>query len=195
MNPLFADVKNIIDAVQATTTILAIIVGGIWSYMLFVNKRQKYPRARIEHQVACRSITKDKSLLSVDVFITNRGEVLLSLISWEISIKQMLPPQAQLQQLLPRKADSPKTTADQIIDWNLIASRKDKWKKGEFEVEPGEQHQIHSDFLIEAKVETILVESFSQNVKKRKKQMEWSLSSIHNLQPQEKENAHRKHGQ
>lgn len=186
----FSDIETIVGIFQSLATILALVVGGTWSYMLFVSRRQRYPRARVEHKVIARPIANGKALLSVDVFVSNCGEVLLSLVSWEINVKQMLPPRLELQRLLSRKANSAPMTGSQIIEWNLVASRKDKWRVGEFEVEPGEQHQIHSDFLIDANLETILVESFFENVKKSKKHVEWSFSTVHDLTPDGKENAY-----
>jgi hypothetical protein len=175
------DFEIIVGIVQSIATVIAIIVGGIWSYMLFVSRRQRYPRTKIEHQVVCRNVVDGKLILSIDVTITNSSDVLLSLISWEINAKQMLPPKAELARFLIRESIGKFPCGPQIIEWHSIAVRKDQWKKGKFEIEPGEQHQIHSDFLIDSDIQTILVESYFRNVEKRGKQIGWTLTTIHDL--------------
>ena len=32
-------------------TIIAIGVGGLWAYYLFIQNRQKYPRAKVKHKL------------------------------------------------------------------------------------------------------------------------------------------------
>jgi len=177
----FINIESIISVIQSVTTIMAIIIGGIWSYILFVGRRQKYPRAKVEHHIVCRPVVEGKLLLSIDITITNQSDVLLVLISSEINARKLLPPNAGLLRLLSLENMGDFSTAPQIIEWDLIASRKDNWKKGELEIEPGEQHQIHSDFLINSKVSSILIESYFQNVKKRGKQIGWKLTTIHDL--------------
>lgn len=175
------DIETALNIFQSLITMIAIVVGGIWSYMLFVSRRQKYPRAKIEHQVSFRPVVSGKLILSLDVTITNQGDVLLSLISWEIKAKQMLPPTEQLAQFLLLESKEKSPIAPEVIVWDTIAARKDEHKKGLFEIEPGEQHQFHLDFLINADVSTILVESFFNNVAKRGKPVGWSLTTIHDI--------------
>jgi nitrate reductase gamma subunit len=81
--------KNILDIIQALFTILAIIIGGIWSYMLFIKRRQRFPRAIVEHQVFHKTLAKDKILLNLTTIITNTGEVLLELEKCVVRIQQI----------------------------------------------------------------------------------------------------------
>jgi hypothetical protein len=173
--------KDIFEIIQSVITTLAIIVGGIWSYMLFVSRRQKFPRAKIEHHIDYRSVGSTKMILSIDVMITNSSEVLLSLLSWEIKAKQVLPPRGQLVQFLLLESEEKSSTAPEVIVWETIAVRKDEHKKGLFEIEPGEQHQFHLDFLLDADVSTILVESFFKNIEKHGKPVGWSTTTIHDI--------------
>lgn len=178
-----SEIKVFVDIIQSSITVIAIIVGGFWSYMLFVSRRQKYPRMKVEHYVSCRSVVEAKSLLSVDIIVSNTSEVLLSLMSWEINARQMLPPCAELFRIITDENQKQQEQGRQIIEWQTIASREDHWKNGNFEIEPGEQHQIHLDFVINTNVQTLLVESYFRNMKKRGRQIGWSLSTIHDLQP------------
>lgn len=176
-----SDIAVVLNIIQSTVTVVAVIIGGVWSYMLFVSRRQKYPSAKVEHQVTYRPVVPGKLILSIDVTITNQGDVLLSLLSWEVKAKQMLPPTEQLAQFLILESVGKAPIAPQVIIWDTIASRKDEHTRGLFEVEPGEQHQFHLDFLINANTSTILVESFFNNVEKRGKPVGWSLTTIHDI--------------
>ncbi|MBI3173124.1 MAG: hypothetical protein HYZ25_05355 [Chloroflexi bacterium] len=176
-----SNVETLVNIAQSLTTILAIIIGGIWSYVLFVSRRQKYPRAKIEHQVAFHPVVPGKLILSLDTTVINQSDALLSLASWEIKAKQMLPPTEQLAQFLLLESKEKPPIAPEIIVWDTIAARKEEHKKGLFEIEPGEQHQFHLDFLINADVSTILVESFFNNAAKRGKPVGWSLTTIHDI--------------
>ena len=139
-------IETLVNIAKEIATILALIIGGVWSYMLFIRKRQIYPRAKIEHQIQSQLVEEKKLLLSIDVFISNNSDVLLSLESWKLDVKQMLPPQGELLQYANKTDTTIKGV--QILDWTILAKRNDEWDRGKFEIEPGEQHQFHSDFLV-----------------------------------------------
>lgn len=73
-----ATLKDIAAILQASVTVLAIFVGGFWSYLLLVRKRQIYPRSNLSHTVTWIPLTDRKALVHVCVSIFNAGEVLLS---------------------------------------------------------------------------------------------------------------------
>jgi hypothetical protein len=172
----WAEVKDIADSIQATATAIAIVVGGIWTYLLFIQKRQKFPRAKIGHQVTQRIIGKGKLLLSIDTIISNDGDVLLSLKSGEISVRQMLPPKAQLLDILNGEPGS------EIRQWQpLVPIRNPTWQKGELEIEPGESQQLPCHFVIDDNVETILVTTYIRNFEKPGRIIGWELNTVHDL--------------
>lgn len=41
--------KTFFEILESALTGIAIIVGGFWTYKMFVKKREKYPRASINH--------------------------------------------------------------------------------------------------------------------------------------------------
>jgi len=84
-------IKLIFSLLESFFKIAAILFGGYWSYMLFIKKRQKYPRACISHKLDQYSITDGKKLLHLTLNVQNCGEVLLSLIGGEVRLFQMLP--------------------------------------------------------------------------------------------------------
>lgn len=176
------DIKDIADIVQAVVTAFALIIGGIWSYMLFVRKRQRYPRAKIEHQVTQRIAGTDATLLSITVIISNPGDVLLSLIKGEIEVRQVLPPEGSFLQLL----NGDKTALSrrvELIDWPLLFPYEEDWKKEKrtIEIEPGESEHFLFALLIHAEVKIIYINSFFHNAKKRRKDLGWSLETFHEI--------------
>ena len=92
--------KDIATIVQSVITVAAVILGGIWTYWLFVREREKYPSAKIEHRICHRPIANGKILLSIDATVINSGDVLLALVSGNMTISQMLPPQDELLEIL-----------------------------------------------------------------------------------------------
>ena len=170
--------KDIADIVAAGFTVLAIIVGGGWGYVLFVRKRQKYPRANTKHEITHLQIADGKLLLHVDVTISNVGDVLISLVSGIIRIQQILSPSPELMDAIKERGD-PVKEGSREIEWPLIVERPSAWASGEFEIEPGESEQIPYDFIINADVQTVEVYSYYKNTEKPKREIGWNLTTIH----------------
>ena len=171
--------KEITDIVQSLATVLAFIAGGFWSYRLFVQRRQKYPRAEISHNVTNVRLTHDKILLNVIVNISNTGDVLLSLDSAETRIQQILPLPQEMQSAIDGH-DPVKTDQTEFL-WPLIGLRQSKWKKGELEFEPHESGQLRYDFILDSEVQTIKVYSFIRNITRRNREIGWALATTHDL--------------
>jgi hypothetical protein len=176
------DIKDIADIIQAVVTCFALIIGGIWSYMLFVRKRQRYPRAKIEHQVTQRIASTDATLVSINIIISNAGDVLLSLIKGEIEVRQVLPPEVGFLQKLKKDQNAPYRRVE-LIDWPLLFPYEEDWKKEKrtIEIEPGESEQFLFTLLIHAEVKTIYINSYFHNMKKRRKDLGWSLETFHDV--------------
>ena len=67
-----AIVKDVAVALQSLATVIALLVGGFWTFRAFVKTRGKHPRAKIEHQVSFRLLPDDSHLLILDVFVENQ---------------------------------------------------------------------------------------------------------------------------
>lgn len=179
------ELKDFANIVQAFFTSLAILIGGVWSYMLFVRKRQKYPRASIKHRIVCKPITNNKLLLHVAITIKSTGEVLLSLVSGEIHVQQVLPPTTDLLGLIDQGLD-PVEEGRCEVSWPMVCSREFSWTKGEIEIEPGESDEFCYDFIIDASIKTIEVYSYFKNAKKRKSDIGWGLTTVYDIPVYEK---------
>ncbi len=172
--------KDIVEIVQGIITAIGIVVGGVWAYLLFVRKRQKYPRADITHEITHYLITDDKVLLHVTVTVKNVGDVLLQLVSGVMRIQQILP-------LLPEITKAVHEGRDPVgkemteVAWPEIVSRNTLGKPEEIEIEPGENDFIYYDFIIGTDIQTIEVYSYFKNAKKRKRELGWGRTTIYHL--------------
>ncbi len=171
---------NLITIIQRTLTTLAIIIGGFWSYLLFIRKRQKYPRANLSHTSISKQLTKEKILLHVSIQIFNPGEVLLSLRKGEVWIQQILPPTPELLTYIEQGND-PVMERETEIKWHLLCERSSTWKKNRLEIEPGETHSLNYDFIIDSRITCIEIHSRYWNIMKAKRDFVWSLVTIHDL--------------
>ncbi len=171
-------IKNIFDIIQAIATVFAIIIGGIWSYMLFIRKRQKYPRANITHNITHRQIGNKKILLHVAVTITNVGDVLIALVSGETRIQQILPLSLELLKSI-NQGDKLPPEGNTEIEWPIIDSRESEWQNNQ--IEPGENDQLHYDFILDDSIKIIEIYSHFKNAKIPQKDIGWNTTTIYDI--------------
>lgn len=173
--------KEIVEIIQAITTVIAIIVGGGSSYWLFVRNRQKYPRASVAHHIAHKRIGDDRLLLHVGVTAINEGDVLLELVSLETRVQQVLPLSGEILAAIA-KGQRPVPEGQTEMPWPQIDSQKLVLEKGdEWEVEPGESQDIHHDFILDGDIEVVEVYTYLMNETKRKRELAWDLTSLYDL--------------
>ena len=83
--------KDWVDIAQSVVTIVAVIVGGIWTYDVFIKERRDYPHANIEHKITHLSLANKNWLLRVGLDLTNAGNSLMRIDESFIRIQQILP--------------------------------------------------------------------------------------------------------
>jgi hypothetical protein len=172
--------KDILGIVEIFVTIIAIIIGGIWGYWLFVQNRQKYPRASIVHCISHRHIGSDKLLLHVNATISNVGEVLLSLIHLETRVQQVVPLADDVLDLVST-GENLVPEGETEVAWPLIALHEVRLERGKCEVEPGESQEIHHDFILDTEVKTVEVYTYLINEKKRDHEIAWDLTTLYDI--------------
>ena len=172
--------KDLADIVQALFTTLAIGVGGFWSYMLFVRRRQKYPRATLRHEVEQRFLGEGMVLLHVATTISNTGEVLLSLASAETRVQQIIPPPSDVINSAKNGKD-PVKAGETEVGWPLLCHRKMSYEKGQFQIEPGESDSIHYDFFLNDEVRSLELNTYVKNQKIRKRDVGWNVTTLFDM--------------
>lgn len=178
--------KDFAATLQSFGILIGLFWGGIWTYRLFIQNRQKYPRANLSHKINQTRIDDDKIILQVKVIITNIGNVLICLRSGFTRISQVRPSCEEV-------VDSIKKIEEKScheIPWPMIDKKEISAKKDDCEIEPGESEEICFDFVIDGDVETVYVYSYFANVKKKSlfrkiikksRDIGWKLTSIYNL--------------
>ncbi len=152
-------------------TILAVIVGGIWAYLLFIRTRQKYPRLNLQTVVTVMRYSDSERLLRLGLKLENVGSVLAKLRMTDVYVQQLKPwPHAVLEEI--RHMDSTAAETGEG-NWPLICERKLTFDKGKKEIEPGEKDEIWLDFIIEGDVEAGLVYAHVQNESKKRHRLLW----------------------
>jgi hypothetical protein len=179
-------VKDIAEMIQAIVTSLAIIVGGIWTYLLFVRRRQKYPRAILHHDVAARFLGDGLLLVHVAATITNTGEVLLRLVSAETRVQQILPPPTDFMSLA-KSGQDPVEGGQTEVRWPLLCERRTSYAEGSFQIEPGECDSIHYDFFVNNEVRTLEIYTYLKNQKIRERDVGWSATTLFDIQSSKSE--------
>jgi hypothetical protein len=191
------DINAKLQAIQAALTIVAIVVGGLWAYMLFIKQRQQYAHLKIEHHVAHVLLPQHRIVLFVDVEHSNVGSVKVSLTSADVKIyalrQQALTAEA-IEQVNEGRfgADEPDSL------WDIQAERKTTWApqrsifpeifatfrntgkhSDERVVEPGESDQLHYEFILSDDTWPLLIYSYFENPTIADRNIGWLTRSLY----------------
>ncbi|MBV9768138.1 MAG: hypothetical protein JOZ32_01085 [Bryobacterales bacterium] len=173
--------KYAMDIVQSTATVIALVVGGIWTYRLFIQQRQEQPRLKIEHKISQRRLLSGETLLSVDELLSNPGSTLVALHSSETRIIQMLPLPTGLtgtdltdQHELPDIVDKPEK-------WPVLRDTRRRFPDGDRLLEPGEEDQLHAEFVLPARIQVVCVATHVENPRNTK--LGWQRITIFDINP------------
>ena len=179
--------KKLVDLVLPIVTIIAIIISGIWTYNLFIIKRENYPHANIEQRLSHIALSDSINLLRLEIQLSNTGNSKLVLKKSIIRIQQILPvlPCAEPE---PCAVNQVNTALKEIIrkedrfSWPLLSERNKIFPES-FDIEPGEKDVIDFEFVIPLKVEAVRVYSYFQNEKKINgaNEVGWSISTYYDL--------------
>ncbi|HYL14364.1 MAG TPA: hypothetical protein VEV41_15080 [Terriglobales bacterium] len=179
--------KDRISALQSLVTILALCIGAFWTYRLFIQQRQSYPRLKVEHKIEHWKISKDQTLLSVDEILTNTGSVMVELRGGIIRVIRVMPlPPAVQKRLAAVQNLSGQSEAElSIYDpkvWDVLVDSTRSWEKDALLLEPGESDLIPNEFIIPASVKVVAVYSYIQNPAGTKHHLGWNGLTYYDLE-------------
>lgn len=86
-----ASAKRWLDVIQATLTCAGIIVGGLWTYILFVKDREDNWQATLEQSVTSATLAPDGHIVQVTLSIRNTGHTLMHVTKAQVAIQRVLP--------------------------------------------------------------------------------------------------------
>jgi hypothetical protein len=178
-----APVKDGVALAKDILSVLAILVGAAWTYMLFIQHRQKFPRAEIKHDVVVKKLGHRQRLVHVTVTVKNTGDVLLTLVSHLTRLQQIVPASDELIETL-QAGDDPVKAGNAEFLWTMLCERKSDWsdEDEQREIEPGESQDIDVDFFVGPEPETVSVYSYFTNMTKSSKEIGWNFTSFHDLE-------------
>lgn len=166
-------------------TVMAVIFGGVWAYHVYIQKRQRFPRAELRNVVERLGLSDGRHLLRVTVRIENKGDVLISVADGDVRVAPVLPvSEDSMPGLAARPATVPYASAR--FPWPVMW--RCEWQDGEsvVEVEPAESHEIHVDFVLTSPIEVVHIYSYIGNKLKprrfgRARPIGWKSASYHRV--------------
>lgn len=170
--------ESITAALESCFTIVALFVGAIWTWRLFVRKREDYPRARISHTVRLIAVEGRVKLVRLKYVIENSGTVLLPLAKIEIKVQQLRPLPASWMATL--RDGAALSRADHELDWPILF--EDAVDCSTYELEPGECEDLHFDLELPSTIDLVQVYSHMPNRTKANRSIGWNCTSIHSLE-------------
>jgi hypothetical protein len=173
--------KDLTLIIQAAVTSVGIIVGAVWTYLIFVRERLRFPKINIELIIEDIKIQNNARIVHAEVKLNNIGHVLLRSHHSELRLRKIVPIHDELKPDVEKGFDP--VSNDRIeIEWPLIAGREWKWDENEFEIEPGEGDSLHADYIISSDVQVVEFYFYIANAKKKTQGIGWTLTKIHEFE-------------
>ena len=173
------ELREIVDVVESGVTMLALIVGGIWTWLLFVRQRINLPR--LITSIEPHALRLDHGwLIHVNIAIRNTGTVLARLARAELRLRQMVPLPDEFESLTRRGCDPVEQGRSEIL-WPMLARREWSYGERECEIEPGESDALVADFFAPASVESVQLYLFIANEAKKPQNIGWTSTVVHEL--------------
>ena len=185
------DLKEAVDVVKNVVSIIAVLVGGFWTYDTFVKQRSDYPHANLEHLISHIKLANKNNLMHVTVKVANIGSSLIEVNSTDVRIQQILPlmcvqrddecPEIQIHRALtqvPREND--------VFSWPRISQRIKDFKQI-IAIEPGETEQLDFEFVVPVSIKAVRVYSYIRNVRKNDRAIGWHTATYYEFSPASRE--------
>ncbi len=142
-------------------TVAAIIIGGVWTYKLFIQHREQYPAIRVEHLGNYETLSDSDALLRVELRVTNIGKTLAYLDSGFVRILRVTPCPPKILEWLRQDVGGNGTTQKLEAFWPMIEERS--FSEAGMQLEPGEFESLFFDFFVPKEVKGFIVYSYVAN--------------------------------
>jgi hypothetical protein len=179
MKEKLGELKDASLALQAIATVIAIVIGGAWTYNNFVGERVNHPRLQLSLEISDFKLTDKQNMLVVDERLTNVGNRLVRLTEGQIRVAQVLP--------MPAPAAKELSSTGTVLEtehphyWPLLHKRPEKWGDDHI-IEPNENDQIHHEFIIGSDIQVVTVISYISNpAHKPNKPLGWRTTVMYDL--------------
>jgi hypothetical protein len=151
--------KDALSTIQAVATVLALSVGGLWTYQIFILEREISPHVDISQVVAGKLISPDRYWIQISLTTKNTGKSLVQFDAADITIEQITP--------LPRKVEEDiENNKDPISpgNWNGPWQGLCRYVRPfSPSIEAGESDTSEVEFVIPAWLQTVRIFTFLIN--------------------------------
>jgi hypothetical protein len=165
------DSAGFLASLKSVAEVIAIAVGGAWTYRLFIKGRGDFPRASITHRITHKPLTNGLILVRVTVGFANPGTVLLRVGKGLVRLSRVRP---LPDDVVPSVEDGKRT-----IELPEIASRE--LEADVVEIEPGESDEVDFDFVVREDIEAVEVYSYFRNPSRADREIGWTLATLYDL--------------
>lgn len=174
--------KDALATIQAAATTLALIVGGLWTYQIFILERDLTPHVDISQVVTGKLISSKWYWIRSSITAENTGKSLVRPKTEYITVVQITPlPRAIYKELKDNMDPIPYGSGTFHTKWRMpwqglcqyIISLKNK-------IEPNESDTQDVDFVVPSWLKTVGVYTFIQN-NSDKNGLGWHAFTVYNL--------------
>lgn len=173
--------QQLAAALQSVATVIALALGGVWTFRLFVRNRLDKPCAIITHNATVKDLSNRGLLIHASVQIQNQSAVMITITSGEVQLIPILPLSDGVTGLLDQYMNPKRSPGMEQIAWPKRLTIPLEWSKDPREIEPHESDTFHFDFVIDEPLSTFKIYSFFVNVSKGSRDIGWSTTTIHDV--------------
>lgn len=173
---------KVFNLLQKIIAIIAIVIGGLWTYKLFILHREAYPKANISYHIEERKLSAEYNYIQIIVKIENSGNTVLRILKGEVRICDISFPNNTIEKQL-KEYDKIMYFDERTFKWRCFQIIKMKWEKGEIEIEPKEADELDFEFIVPSKYKVIKIFSWFTNMEKNvgERYIGWSASKLYNI--------------
>lgn len=154
-------------SLESAATVIALVIGGVWAYLLLIRKRVLQPRLEIDLSPRSTGGPQGCQILQISVVPRNLGDVVVKPRSLKLWVQQVSPIPAEILDTLADRDPNDQQGPDEIA-WPRIGTKDTRFKDGEFEIEPSESDELIYDFVLSDEVEEVQIYVYIENARKQK---------------------------
>jgi hypothetical protein len=152
--------KDALATIQSFATIVALIVGGYWTYTTFIMERTSFPHVKMSQTVQGRLVAPEWYWIMASITVENTGKYLVSIDNIDVRVQQISPLSDNISKHISETTD-PAPKNQMHIPWPLICRY---WRPFHRRIEPGESDTFEVEFLVPAWLKTIRVYTYLKNL-------------------------------
>jgi hypothetical protein len=159
------------DTVQAIITSAAVIVGGLWTYNVFIIERREDPRMNIEQKLSHVVLSDRVNILRAGIELRNTGTYSTVRVEREvIRIQQIVP------SICPKHGVCSTNEVNDAINtverqgdhftWPLVAERENSFVPP-LEIAPKENQSLEFEFALPSDIKVVRIYSYLTTIRHR----------------------------